>query len=128
MSVEVPYTSDEFKDVREKFQASIAKLAGVPESQVSVKSWSSVDRRRRLLAAGVEVDLEIKVDKSTATSTQSKLTMENINTVLKMDGLKEITKISKEPTMSTSAATRLQRAPVLLLGFLLILGSSALTT
>ena len=146
MSVQVPYTEQEWKNVRVKFIASIAKVAGVKASLVTVTGWRASKGRRRLfatgldvdlactpachrdlrlpVATGLDVDLEIKVDKSAAVSTRSKLTLALINLVLKADGLKEITKITKDATMShtvvkSAPATRVLPAVLLLFSRLL---------
>ena len=100
MSVVLPYTADEFMNVKDQFTASVAKAAGVDPQDVSVVNVTEAlaGRRQNL---GVNVDLKIAVREPSAVDTViGNLNLENMNAALEADGLKSITAITKAPSTS----------------------------
>jgi hypothetical protein len=108
MSVLMPYTAEEFTNVKDQFTASFAKVAGVRTNDVSIVK---VTEARRSLAGrrqqrGINVDLIVAVQEPNAVeSVTSKLSLENMNKILQADGLKSITSITKAPTRAPSTTS-----------------------
>ena len=111
MAVSLPYTEEEFDDgLRNTFKASIAKVAEVASRDVSiVKIGSLSGARRRLLAAGIRVDVAVKAsDRSASIVIARELNAENINAALEEAGLKEA--VIVEPPLNVETTKEAEQA------------------
>lgn len=88
-AVSLPLTEAEFDTAAQtSYKASIATVASVEASAVSIDSVTAVARRRRLLNAGIEVETSVQATSSAAaTSISTSITIEALNTQLDTAGL-----------------------------------------
>ena len=95
-AVSLPLTEAEFDTAAQtSYKASVATVASVEASTVSIDSITAVARRRRLLSAGIEVETSVQATSSAAaTSISTSITIEALNTQLDTAGLPAASMVS----------------------------------
>ena len=112
MAISLPITVSEFDEgTKKSFKSSIAEVAGVStadviidkiESITTARSGGGISVSRRLLVAGIRIDMNIQAaDKNTADALGAKLTVTAINSKLQQAGLPSVT-ILKAPTTTAN--------------------------
>ena len=108
MVVVLPYTVEEFLDeeVQNKFKSGVSLSVGVDATDVRINKVSAASRRsiyphRKLLqASGIDVDFSVVVTAGRNADTMiSQLTIENLNSNLKAQGVREVTAVKTAPTV-----------------------------
>ena len=106
MVIVLPYTVEEFFDeeVQNKFKSGVSLSVGVDAINVRINKVSAASRRsmyphRKLLqASGIDVDFSVMVTAGRNADTMiSQLTIENLNSNLKAQGLREVTAVKTAP-------------------------------
>ena len=106
MVVVLPYTVEEFLEgeVQNKFKSGVAVSVGVDANNVRINKVSAASRRsiyphRKLLqASGIDVDFSVMVVAGRNADTMiSQLTIENLNSNLKSQGVREVTAVKTAP-------------------------------
>jgi len=105
----LPLSKDEFNNEKEEaFKDSIASAAGVDVLKIVITSIEPATiRRRRLLAEGIDIDIEVQAeDAITAESIRGSLTPEIINEQLRSAGLPEAQVLSAPAVQTITKSTR----------------------
>lgn len=95
-AVSLPLTEAEFDATAQTaYKESVATVASVETTAVSIDSVTAVARRRRLLNAGIEVETSVQAASSAAaTSISTSITIEALNTQLDTAGLPAASMVS----------------------------------
>ena len=95
-AVSLPLTEAEFDATAQTaYKTSVATVASVETSAVSIDSVTAVARRRRLLSAGIELATSVQASSSSAaTSISTSITIEALNTQLDVAGLPAASMVS----------------------------------
>jgi hypothetical protein len=95
-AVSLPLTEAEFDATAQTaYKESVATVASVETTAVSIDSVTAVARRRRLLNAGIEVETSVQATSSAAaTSISTSITIEALNTQLDTAGLPAASMVS----------------------------------
>ena len=110
MVVELPYTAAEFNEVKENFKRGVAAAVGADATIVKINKVSAASARRvmlssrKLLSSGVDVDFSVIVpDGLDANTMANGLTIENLNTNLEQQGIREVIAVKSGPTVSQTS-------------------------
>ena len=110
MVVELPYTAAEFNEVKENFKRGVAAAVGADATIVKINKVSAASARRvmlssrKLLSSGVDVDFSVIVpDGLDADTMANELTIENLNTNLNQQGIREVSAVKSAPTVSQTS-------------------------